>query len=302
MNAPAQLKVNPIVPVVIFVVIILLLFLRPFAIIKTGHVGVVSLFGKVDDKELPEGFHIINPLKKVTLYNCQNREITLTNVGVPSQDQLITSVDITVQWRVDTTQAAEASRDTGKIGKLETVYLMPTLRSLLREAGKKVTKAEQFYNDETQKNMQLSIREGLIPLSSKGIMIEAVLIRKVELPRTISEGVENKKRQDQLADQQEAELRRFETEQQQKIAQAKAEKNAAIQEAEKRIALADAKAYEITAEAKARAEAITIEGEALRNNSEVIKLRSVEKWNGSVPNVMLGEGAVPMINLGDVTK
>lgn len=78
-----------------------------------------------------------------------------------------------------------------------------------------------------------------------------------------------------------------------------ADKFVAVEEAEKRIALADAKAYEITAEAKAQAEAISIEGAALRANPEILKLRAIEKWSGNVPRVTLGEGATPLINLND---
>ena len=66
---------------------------------------------------------------------------------------------------------------------------------------------------------------------------------------------------------------------------------------------ADAKAYEIKAEAEARAAAIRIEGEALSNNPELLKLRSIEKWNGTVPSVMMGEGgATPLINLNELSK
>ena len=304
MNAQnPQIKIKPGTPLAIFIIVLVIIFAsKSIAIVKAGHVGVVSLFGKVTDLELSEGFHIINPLSKVKLYNCQNREFSLTNVGVPSQDQLTTTVDLTVQWRVDSTQAAEASRHTGPIEKLESVYLIPTLRSLLREAGKSVKTAEEFYNDETQQNMQHSILAGLASLSDKGIIIEKVLIRKVELPKTIRDGVENKKRQEQLAEQEVAELKRIETKEKQKIARAQAENLAAVEEAQKRKALADALAYEITTEAKARAEAIKIEGEALRTNIAVIKLRSIEKWNGTVPNVVLGEGAIPMINLGEISK
>ena len=44
--------------------LVLLAILTPFTTIPAGHVGVASLFGKVDTQELNEGFHIINPLKR----------------------------------------------------------------------------------------------------------------------------------------------------------------------------------------------------------------------------------------------
>ena len=258
-----------------------------------------SLFGKVDSDELSEGFHLINPLKKVQKIDCRNKELTLDGVGVPSQDQLTTSVDVTVKWRVDKTRAAEAYKETGNAEALESVHLTPKLRSLIREAGKGIKNAEDFYQDDIQLSMQVRILEGLQALVDKGLLVEEVLLRGFTLPRMIVQGVEEKKRQKQLAERELEELKRFTTEQDQKQVGAKADKMAAIEEAEKRIALADAKAYEITAQAKAQAEAISIEGKSLRENPEILKLRAIEKWDGSVPRVVLGDKATPLINLND---
>lgn len=297
-------KVKWLGKLVIPFLILLFVFaaLTPFTTIPAGHVGVASLFGKVDTTELTEGFHIINPLKKIQKIDCRNKELTLVDVGVPSQDQLTTDVDVTVKWRVDHNQAAEAVQDTGDVAALETVHLTPKLRSLIREAGKGIKNAEDFYQDEIQVSMQSRILEGLVKLADKGILVEEVLLRRFDLPRMIVQGVEDKKRQKQLAERQIEELKRFTTEQEQKQVQAKAEKMAAIEEAEKRRELADAKAYEITAQAKAQAEAINIEGEALRRNPEILKLRAIEKWNGSVPRATLGGNAIPLINLNDTLK
>ena len=289
---------------VIPILILLFVFaaLTPFTTIPAGHVGVASLFGKVDTAELPEGFHIINPLKKIQKIDCRNKELTLIDVGVPSQDQLTTEVDVTVKWRVDRNQAAEAVQDTGDAAALETVHLTPKLRSLIREAGKGIENAEDFYQDEIQVSMQSRILEGLVNLADKGILVEEVLLRRFDLPRMIVQGVEDKKRQKQLAERQIEELKRYTTEQEGKQVAAKAEKLAAIEEAQKRRELADAKAYETTAQAKAQAEAINIEGAALRNNPEILKLRAIERWNGDVPRAMLGNGAIPLINLEDIGK
>lgn len=294
-------RIGPVI-FILFLLLVIVVAFSPFTTIPAGHVGVASLFGKVDQTELSEGFHIINPLKKIHKIDCRNKELTLKDVGVPSQDQLTTDVDVTVKWRVDRTKAAEAYQDTGDVTALESVHLTPKLRSLIREAGKGIKNAEDFYQDEIQVSMQSRILEGLQNLAEKGILVEEVLLRRFDLPRMIVQGVEDKKRQKQLAERQVEELKRFTTEQEQKQVQAKAEKLAAMEEAEKRRALADAKAYEITAQAKAQAEAINIEGEALRKNPEILQLRAVEKWNGSVPRVTLGDQAIPMINLNEIGK
>lgn len=285
-----------------FIIVFIFAALTPFTTIPAGHVGVATLFGKVDTTELPEGFHIINPLKKIQKIDCRNKELTLIDVGVPSQDQLTTEVDVTLKWRVDRNQAAEAVQDTGDVAALETVHLTPKLRSLIREAGKGIENAEDFYKDDIQVFMQTRILEGLVGLSDKGILVEEVLLRRFDLPRMIVQGVEEKKQQKQLAERQIEELKRFTTEQEGKQVAAKAEKLAAIEQAAQRRELADAKAYEITAQAKAQAEAINIEGEALRKNPEILQLRAIEKWDGSVPRATLGGNSIPLINLNDFNK
>ena len=49
------------------------------------------------------------------------------------------------------------------------------------------------------------------------------------------------------------------------------------------------------AEARGKAEAMTIESNALRSNPQILELRALEKWNGTLPQVT--GGATPFINL-----
>lgn len=291
-------------PVIIVIILIALFFIiTPYTIVPAGHVGVIELFGKVDSEELKPGFHLKNPLSKVYHYETRDQKLDIKDVGVPSQDQLITKVDLTVLWKVDPGLAAEAFNESGTIELLQSKQLEPSIRTLLREAGKGVKRAEEFFNDGIQTEMQDKMLNGMASLKEKGIITLKVQMRNIELPTQVSEGVMAKKRQEQLAEQQKAEFERFKTEQQQKVAQAEAEKEAALQEAEQRRALADAKAYEIEAEAKARAQAIKLEGEVLSENPEVLKLRTIEKWNGEVPTVIMGDkGGIPLIDLSDVTQ
>jgi len=49
------------------------------------------------------------------------------------------------------------------------------------------------------------------------------------------------------------------------------------------------------AEARGKAEAMTIESNALKSNPQILELRALEKWNGTLPQVT--GGAIPFINL-----
>jgi regulator of protease activity HflC (stomatin/prohibitin superfamily) len=126
------------------------------------------------------------------------------------------------------------------------VHLVPKLRSVIREQGKSIRRAEDFFLEETQNRLQATLQSELQSyLESKGVDVEAVLIRDINLPAFITKAIEAKKEREQEVEKQKAELERFRTEQQQKIAAAQAERAAAEEMAARQRVLADARAYEI---------------------------------------------------------
>ena len=48
----------------VLVLLIVILLFSSIARVDSGHVGVLTLFGKVTPDVLPEGIHLINPFKK----------------------------------------------------------------------------------------------------------------------------------------------------------------------------------------------------------------------------------------------
>ena len=74
--------------VIIAILVVGFFVLAPYTIIPAGHVGVVELFGKVEDEELQPGFHLKNPLAQVYHYETRDQKLDIKQVGVPSQDQL----------------------------------------------------------------------------------------------------------------------------------------------------------------------------------------------------------------------
>ena len=181
-------------------------------IIKTippGHVGVASLFGKVNDKPFPEGFHIVNPLYKWQLFDVR-QDTHKERAQVPSQDQLQTSLEVSVQYRLIGEQAPKIFRNTGDKNQVLNVHIIPKLRSVLREQGKTIKRAEDFFLEETQEKLQtgleVALREYLQPM---GVEVQAVLLRDIQLPDFIATAIEAKKEREQSVERQKAELARF---------------------------------------------------------------------------------------------
>src|SRR3979411_2868971 len=65
------------------VVLVILIFLGSTTSIPTGNVGVLTLFGRVTGETLPEGIHLINPLKSNHELSIRTQEIKET-ASVPS--------------------------------------------------------------------------------------------------------------------------------------------------------------------------------------------------------------------------
>jgi regulator of protease activity HflC (stomatin/prohibitin superfamily) len=171
----------------------------------------------------------------------------LETANVPSQDQLQTRLDVSVQYRIDGAMAAKILGATGTAEAAVRVHLVPKLRSLLREQGKSVRRAEDFFLEETQETLQTALTDGLRDdLAQQGIIVSEVLIRDITLPPFIVQAIEQKKEREQAVEQEKAELERVRTELQQEVARAQAGREAAEEEAARKRILADATAYEIT--------------------------------------------------------
>ena len=254
-------------PVVIVVIgVLILVGMNFYKTIPPGRVGVATLFGNVQQQVYSQGLHIpVNPLYRWTLFDARQQTHAET-ANVPSQDQLQTKLDVSVQYRIDGSMVPSILQDTGDAVAAVRVHLIPKLRSLLREQGKSIKRAEDFFQEATQATLQLALTEGLKEyLAPKGIIVSAVLIRDIQLPPFIVAAIEKKKEREQAVERERAELERVRTELQQRVARAEAGFQAAEQEAARKRILADAQAYEITQINK-----------AIARNPAYIQLQSLE--------------------------
>jgi len=268
--------------------------------VPAGHVAVATLFGQVQPEPYSEGLHVpVNPLYQWTLFDA--REKTHKDVSnVPSQDQLQTRLEVSVQYRIQKEKAADILRQTGTAQDVVAVHLIPKLRSVLREQGKNIKRAEDFFQKETQENLQTALLDGLSTyLTAKGVNVEAVLIRDISLPEFIVKAIEAKKEREQAVERQRAELDRFKLEQDQTIASAEAQKKAAQADADRRRTLADAQAYEINK--------IT---QAVAGNTSYIQLEALKTLKSMAQDpaakIYFVDGQssnpIPLMHIGEASK
>ena len=234
--------------------------------VPAGHVGVATIFGEVVDSPFPEGLNYpVNPFYNWVLFDVRQTTIK-ESAQVPTRDQLQTKVDVSVQYRINGAMAPDILKQTGDAQRLVGVHLIPNLRSLVREEGSRIQRAEDFFLEETRQKLESGLLAGLQAiLESKGLIIQQVLIRDVNLPTVLSKAIEQKKEREQAVERQKAELERFRQEQQQQVAAAEAQLEAAQQQAE-----------QIRVLARAEADRIKLINNAIQNNPAYIQLQSLE--------------------------
>ncbi len=274
--------------------------LQLFKQVPVGHVAVATLFGNAQAEGYEQGLHFpVNPLYRWTMFDAR-QQTHLETANVPSQDQLQTRIDVSVQYRIDGAMTPDILEQTGDAATVVRVHLIPALRSLLREQGKSIKRAEDFFLEETQVNLQTALEEGLRDhLAPKGVIVSAVLIRDITLPPFIVQAIEQKKEREQAVERERAELERVRTELQQQVARAEAGREAADQEAARKRILADAQAYEITQI-----------NNAISRNPAYIQLQSLEALKSiskdPASKIYFMDGSspspLPLMHLGDALK
>lgn len=292
---------NPKFAIVLLVALIVLMFGQRFLhSVPAGHVGVAVLFGDVQEEPYPEGLHFVNPLLSWADLDARQDTYTISQLEMPTQDQLLSKVDLSIQWRLDAKRAAEIFRDTGTKERLVDVHLKPKVRSLVRVLGTTIERAEDLFKDEVRDQLSTRIeRELKAYVADKGILVDSVLLRNINLPPVLAEAIGRKKEREQEVERQRAELERVKLEQEQQVAQSVASRRAAEEDAKRLRILADAKAYEVS----------TI-NKAASGNPAYIQLQSLEalKKMAEDPATKLyfmdsnSPSPLPLLNLGGDSK
>ncbi len=246
MNLSRRAEAIPGILVVILILIVVTC-IRSCTVVHAGQVGVQVSFGTVSKVPLEPGIAVHPPWASVYKYSTQQQSSVESDVPTMSQDSLTSTIDITVLWRLDGAKAALLYQEVGDLERFESVILQNKLRSAIREATKGVARAELYADQETQAQIQNYITKELsTDLGAHGLIVDGVLMRDLKLPAVLQAAIVSKVEREQQALRQQSELLRYTTEQQNKVAMAKAETEAARQVSERVHIEADAEAYKIT--------------------------------------------------------
>ena len=198
----------------IAILIVLLLFWSTTSI-PTGNVGVLTLFGRVTGETLSEGIHLINPLKSVQKLSVQTQSVK-ESANVPSNEGLILALDTSLLFRLDKSKAAYVFQTVGD--NYAEKIVEPTLRAAIR-ASTSAHSANALYTNARELVQQQIQDELTTQLAPRGVIVENVLLRDVQLPAMLKGSIEAKQQAEQDAlrmsfilqkEKQEAERKRIE--------------------------------------------------------------------------------------------
>lgn len=172
--------------------------------VPTGHVGVVTLFGRVTGRTMSEGIHLVNPLADVHQLSVRTQE-NKERASVPSKEGLIMGLEASVLYHLDAAHAAQLLQTVG--GNYAEVLLVPTFRSAIRGVTAANT-AASLYSDARENIAQQIMADLQRQVQPRGIVVEKVLLRDLQLPDTLKHAIEAKQQAQQEAQRMEYVLQR----------------------------------------------------------------------------------------------
>lgn len=221
-------KFSSLLSIIGVVLILLGIFSTMFKQIDAGKVGVKSLYGSVESGILESGLHVINPLLDITEFDIQTQNYTMSAVHsegaqegddairVLSNDGLEVVIDLTVLYRVVPTDAPIIFK---KIGVDYTDKIVrPVTRTRIRDNAVYYD-AVALYSTKRNEFQGRIFKSIEADFKSRGLVLEQLLIRNINLPSSVKKSIESKINAEQDAqkmtfvlqkEKQEAERKRVE--------------------------------------------------------------------------------------------
>lgn len=240
------------------------ILLTPFVVVNAGERGVVMQFGKVQEKILGEGIHVIIPIVN-TLKNLsvrvQKQEISAEASSKDLQDVF---TDVALNWHIIPEQANAIFQQIGDENQLVEKIINPAVEEVLKAVMAGYTAEEIITKREEVKagvDDLLTTR-----LANYHVAVDDISLVHVHFSKRFRDAVEAK----QIAEQEA------------KRAEFVALK--AIRQAETMVNLA-----------KGEAEAQRLVRETL--TPEILQKQTIEKWDGELPKIV-SEGGKEVLSLG----
>lgn len=259
--------------IVTVVVVAILIGLSCMANVPTGHTGVLTTFGKVEDRTLEAGMNFKAPWQSVIKMDNRVQKQSTDLICFSSDIQEVT-MKYTVNYQISAKDAMTIYKTIGT--DYYNNIIVPNITESVKTEVAKYS-AEALVSDRS--SLSKSIQENLTArLTNYNIIVVSASIEDMDFTDAFTDAVEAK----QVAEQNKL---KAQTEAEQKVIEAQAA-------ADVRKTQAEAEAYEISVIAEAEAEANRLLAESI--TQALIDYMYYETWNGELPDVVGADTIIKM--------
>ena len=249
-------------------VIGLIILFASTTIVPTGHIGVVTLYSKVQDKYLDAGFHWVKPFVEV-VHDVDIRTQKYANtVEGSAKDLQIVNITMSINYQIKPEKVTELYAKVGK--DYSNIILNPALQSSLKASMAQFT-AEEMITKRTE--VANTITKELNERLDEYFNISAVNLENIDFTEEYNKAIEAKTTNQQKAEAEKAKLEITKVQNEQKINTAEAE----------------AKIRELQSK--------SVTDKSLEQLRLEIQRELVNKWDGHYPTTMLGDSSNILFNL-----
>ncbi len=180
---------------IIFSLSLAVLLLSSCAIIRPGEVGVKQKLGKLSEKSYMQGAVWYNPfVTKIIITNTQINNIELA-LSLPSKEGLSVVAQISILYRIDENSVPKVIKNIG-------LGYENIISNVFRSASADV--CSKYFAKDMHSGMRAEIEEAIMVkmgdnLTEKGILVEAVLMKSIQLPAGLASSIEQKLQAEQDA-------------------------------------------------------------------------------------------------------
>jgi regulator of protease activity HflC (stomatin/prohibitin superfamily) len=211
--------------IVILVGFLICLFLFA-AVVPAGSVGVKDTFGDVDPVPFQPGIHLKNPFTRVVIMTTQTQKYIdygtsdVATVDALSNEGLAVSMGIAVNYHIDPMMAPEIYKNIGV--EYQTVVMLHPIHAVPRDIisrydVKTLYSAQRDPSSPDRAKIEGELFDGikaglLLNGKERGIVIEKVFIRNIQLPQLLTDAITNKLKMEQEITQKKFEVQKQEAE------------------------------------------------------------------------------------------
>lgn len=194
-----------------------LAFTASCAIIREGEVGVKRTLGTYKDKPFMNGMRWFNPLTTSIVKVSTRTENLEVSLMIPSREGLNINSEVSILYNVVPASAPDILRNIGP--EYERNIILPVFRSAVADVSSRFFAKDMHTGERGKIEEEIRIQMQKL-LDGKGVEIEAVLLKSIQLPPTLARAIEAKLEAEQNAQRMEFVLQQEKQEAQRKRLQA----------------------------------------------------------------------------------